>query len=197
MIISNNPETILLDRIQTCNLCSGKLPYPPKPILQFSKTAQIVVIGQAPGSAAHHSSKPWNDKSGDRLRAWLDISETDFYNAEKTALIPMGFCYPGRGKSGDLPPRKECAPQWHNELFSSLQKPRIKLLVGKYAQDYYLKDNHPLVHRCKNWQNYKQHYLVLPHPSPRNNIWLKKNPWFEAEVIPEYKALVSEAISSH
>lgn len=173
--------------ISKCEICKSHLPQPPNPVLQFSETAKLLVIGQAPGRLAHESNTPWDDKSGDRLRDWLDINREQFYNEKDIALVPMGFCYPGTGKTGDLPPRKECAPQWHPQIFNALTPKPLKLLVGKYAQDYYLKDKNSIVARCKHWREYAPDYLVFPHPSPRNNIWLKKNPWFEAEVIPEYR----------
>lgn len=188
--------TSLIQRISNCDLCKSALPQAPKPILQFSETAQIIVIGQAPGKAAHDSEKPWNDKSGDRLREWLSISSEVFYDAQKVALVPMGFCFPGQGKSGDLPPRRECAPKWHGDIFQQMSGEAPKLLVGSYAQSWYLKDSLSLTERCKNWFNYAPEFLVLPHPSPRNNIWLKKNPWFESEVIPAYRKLIQAHLNS-
>lgn len=188
---------ILKQSISECNLCQAYLPFPPKPIFQFNAAAKLIVIGQAPGKQAHDTGKPWNDKSGERLRDWLGISNELFYNEKFIALVPMGFCYPGKGKSGDLPPRKECAPKWHAALFASFQNQCPRLLVGSYAQNYYLKDNRSLTERCENWRDYGENTLPLPHPSPRNNIWIKKNPWFEAEVLPEYRKIVRSHLSNN
>lgn len=187
--------TSLKQRISECKLCEACLPYPAKPIFQFSSKAKLIIIGQAPGKQAHDSGTPWNDQSGQRLRAWLSISNTLFYNENVVALVPMGFCFPGSGKSGDLPPRKECAPTWHPLLLSSFSNQVPRLLVGSYAQNYYLNDKRSLTERCKNWRDYGENTLPLPHPSPRNNIWIKKNPWFEAEVLPEYQRIVSSILS--
>ncbi len=184
----------LLERILTCNLCQGSLPFEPRPVLQFSASSKILIVGQAPGLAAHESSKPWNDPSGDRLRQWLGLSRTSFYDAAKVALVPIGFCYPGKGKSGDKPPRKECAPTWHPQIELAMQQVAITLLVGSYAQNFYLKDKLSLTKRCKGWREYLPKYLVLPHPSPRNNIWLKKHPWFEMDNLPHYKLAIKSAL---
>ena len=177
-----------------CEHCQGKLPLPARPVIQGSKSAKVLIIGQAPGIKAHDTNKPWNDPSGDRLRAWMGISKEDFYNERQIALIPMGFCYPGKGKSGDLPPRKECAPLWHEKLFNEMEI-ETTLLVGQYAQHYYLNDKRNLTERVQNWREYQPKHFVLPHPSPRNNIWLKKNPWFEQEVIPAMSKAIARALS--
>ena len=174
---------VLLSKIKECNTCVGKLPYSPRPIIQYSPNCRVLVIGQAPGVKAHDSAKPWNDASGQRLRDWLGMNKTTFYDDKSVALIPMGFCYPGKGTSGDLPPRPECAPQWHGQLISKLPT-HATFLIGQYAQSYYLKDKCSLTERVKNWRKYQPEYFVLPHPSPRNNIWLKRNAWFENDVIP-------------
>lgn len=181
----------LLTKIKQCTLCANDLPNAPNPILQFRSTASIMIIGQAPGIHAHQTNKPWNDASGRRLREWLNLSESVFYNPAKIAIVPMGFCYPGTGKSGDLPPRPECAHHWHQLIRQSLNEIKVTLLVGQYAQRYYLKDKDTLTSRCKNWHRYRSKYLVLPHPSPRNNLWLRKNPWFESEVMPEMRSIVN------
>ncbi|WP_338294040.1 uracil-DNA glycosylase family protein [Planctobacterium marinum] len=185
----------LIQIISKCDLCKASLPQSPKPILQLGKSAKIIVIGQAPGRLAHETGKPWNDKSGERLRRWLNLTKNVFYDSEQVALIPMGFCFPGSGKSGDLPPKKECAPFWHPKILTTLPVHIPKLLVGSHAQQYYLNDKLSLTDRCRQWQHYTPDYLPLPHPSPRNNIWIKKNPWFEAEVLPEYQKLVGNALS--
>ena len=165
----------------------------PALLFRVQKTATVLIIGQAPGIKAHETNKPWNDPSGDRLRMWMGLSRQEFYDERKIALVPMGFCYPGKGKSGDLPPRPECAPLWHEKLFSQMPI-KTRLLIGQYAQNYYLKDKLPLTQRVKNWRDYLPDFYVLPHPSPRNNIWLKKNPWFEDEVIPAMAKSIADAI---
>jgi uracil-DNA glycosylase len=172
-----------------CTLCADFLPSAPKPIIQGSPSSQLLIIGQAPGIKAHDSNKPWNDASGVRLRSWLGMSEQQFYDQRKIAILPMGFCYPGKGRSGDLPPRKECAPKWHHLLIGAMQIEHI-FLIGQYAQNYYLNDNKNLTQRVKSWRDYHPKYVVLPHPSPRNNIWLKRHSWFEEEVVPAIRQTV-------
>lgn len=182
----------LFSRVKSCSLCAAHLPLPAKPIIQGSATSSVLIIGQAPGIRAHNSATPWNDASGERLRHWLGLNREQFYDEKNIAILPMGFCYPGRGKSGDLPPRKECAPLWHKPLIDTMPI-KLSLLIGQYAQDYYLKDGLKLTDRVKVWQNYLPNYFLLPHPSPRNNIWLKRNPWFEEDVIPH----MQNQIQSH
>lgn len=186
---------MLKEKIKHCDICRACLPYSPKPILQFARGSKVVVIGQAPGRLAHDSGIPWNDKSGDRLRAWFAMDKKTFYDGDQIALVPMGLCFPGTGKSGDLPPRKECAPLWHPQILREINAPALKILIGSYAQNYYLNDKKTLTKRCKQWQDYQPEFLVLPHPSPRNNIWLKKNPWFETEVIPIMRDIVRQRLS--
>lgn len=166
----------LLKEIQGCQHCQSDLPFAPHPIIQVGREAKLLIIGQAPGLKAHQSQLAWNDASGDRLREWLGLSRQDFYNDHNVALMPMGFCYPGKGKSGDTPPMPACAPLWHNKLRSQMTH-ELTLLVGQYAQDYYLPDKQKVTTRVENWRDYLPNYLVLPHPSPRNNIWLKRHPW--------------------
>jgi len=163
----------LLTRIYKCTECSNYLELGPRPIVTAHSTSKIVIIGQAPGSIVHRTGIPWDDKSGENLRKWMGISSEDFYNTEKVAIIPMGFCYPGKGKTGDLPPRKECAPLWHPQLWKLLKDVQLVLLIGKYAQDYYLKETakRTLTETVQNYTEYLPKYYVLPHPSPRNNIW--------------------------
>lgn len=177
----------LIKEISGCNVCKEHLELGPRPIVSVHPKSKIVVIGQAPGTVVHKTGIPWDDKSGENLRSWMGIDKTDFYNSQKIAIIPMGFCYPGKGKSGDLPPRKECAPLWHDLLFNRLQDVELILLIGKYAQDYYLKSmaKKTLTETVKNYKEYLPKYFVLPHPSPRNNIWKAKNEWFPQLVIPE------------
>ncbi len=186
----------LLNDIADCTVCSEHLPLGPRPTLEASPSSKIVIIGQAPGLKVHKSGIPWDDKSGDRLRDWMGIDKDIFYNTTKIAIIPMGFCYPGKGKSGDLPPRKECAPLWHHLLFEMMEDVKLILLVGQYAQKYYLKNRAKatLTETVKSFEEYLPKYLPIPHPSPRNNIWLKKNTWFEKELAPKLKDIVKQYI---
>ncbi|MEM8894841.1 MAG: uracil-DNA glycosylase family protein [Bacteroidota bacterium] len=183
----------LLSEIRQCKVCEEFLPLGCNPVLAAHKSSKIIIIGQAPGSVVHQSGVPWDDKSGGRLREWLQMDKTEFYDPTRVALIPMGFCYPGKGKSGDLPPRPECAPLWHPKLMSQLNSVSLTLLIGEYAQRYYLGDKrkNTLTETVRNFKEYLPEYLVLPHPSPRNNIWLKKNPWFEEEVLPALRRSIS------
>lgn len=179
----------LLSEIRKCTICIDKLELGPNPILAAHQKSKVAIIGQAPGSIVHRTSIPWDDKSGERLRSWLNVDDSTFYDPEKIALIPMGFCYPGKGKSGDLPPTPECAPQWHELLLSQMNELELIILIGTYAQSYYLKGKRKktLTETVKNYTEYLPNFFVLPHPSPRNNIWIKKNPWFEKELVPELK----------
>ncbi len=175
----------LLTQVRTCRLCEESLPLGPRPVLRASASARLLIIGQAPGTRVHASGIPWDDPSGDRLRQWLQWDKDTFYDESLTAIMPMGFCYPGKGTSGDLPPRPECAPQWHEALLSQMPTVELVLLVGQYAQKRYLagaKKN--LTETVRAFADYGPRYLPLPHPSPRNQLWLKKNPWFEEEVLP-------------
>ncbi|MCK0158176.1 uracil-DNA glycosylase family protein [Cellulophaga sp. F20128] len=176
----------LLNTIKKCTFCAYKLPLGPRPIVSAAVSSKIIIIGQAPGSIVHKTGIPWDDKSGKNLRNWMGITVADFYDPSKVALLPMGFCYPGKGKSGDLPPTTECAPLWHKQLLDKIENKQLILLVGKYAQDYYLKNSakRTLTETVKNYTEYLPEYFVLPHPSPRNNIWQAKNEWFKEEVIP-------------
>ena len=180
----------MLEDVKTCRLCEAHLPHGPRPVVYMASTAKVLIIGQAPGRRVHETGIPWNDPSGDRLRQWLNVSREEFYDKSKIAIMPMGFCYPGTGKSGDFPPRKECAPQWHQNLLNHLPQIELTLLIGQYAQQYYLNDKRlSLTDRVKQWNDYLPHYLPLPHPSPRNQLWLKKNSWFSEEVVPELQRL--------
>ncbi|MBD8489525.1 uracil-DNA glycosylase family protein [Echinicola sp. CAU 1574] len=182
----------LLKEIRNCTVCTESLPFGPNPVVRASAKSQILIIGQAPGKKVHESSIPWNDQSGDNLRRWLGVGEETFYDASQIALVPMGFCYPGTGKSGDLPPRPECAPLWHERLLKLMPLLELTILVGNYAQAYYLKGNirKTLTETVKNYESYLPAYWPLPHPSPRNNIWQAKNPWFAKEVLPNLKSRV-------
>jgi len=190
----------LLNSARRCTLCEQHLPLTPNPIIQIHSKARILIIGQAPGLRVHESGIAWNDQSGDRLRDWLGVDKSTFYNEKLFAIMPMGFCYPGKGKSGDLPPRKECAPKWHEALLDHLPNIELILLIGQYSQNYYLKssDFHKahksLTQKVQNQNSSLGRYFLLPHPSPRNQIWLKKNPWFEQNMVEKLKLKVSELL---
>jgi len=186
----------LLAEIRQCRECEAHLPCGPRPILAASKEARILIVGQAPGIRVHESGIPWNDPSGERLRDWMSISSEDFYDESKVAIVPMGFCYPGMGKSGDLPPRKECSELWHDRLFAQLTNVELTLVIGRYAQDYRLgKGVRPtLTETVKSWKEFRPANLVLPHPSPRNNRWLRNNPWFLDEVVPYLRRRVKKLL---
>ena len=185
----------LVAEISRCSVCTD-LPLGPRPVIAVSRASKIAIIGQAPGTKVHASGIPWDDQSGRNLRTWLGVDEQTFYNPDLFAIIPMGFCYPGKGKSGDLPPRKECAPKWHEPLFANLKHIELTLLIGAYAQNYYLGKLRAknLTETVKNFKSYLPNNFVLPHPSPRNNIWLAKNEWFSTEVLPELKLQVADIL---
>ncbi|EOA6549415.1 uracil-DNA glycosylase family protein [Vibrio vulnificus] len=190
------PLEPLLTQIRACQVCASALPLGANPVVQAHSEATILIIGQAPGTKVHHTSIPWNDASGNRLRVWLDIEKPTFYDPKQIAIMPMGFCYPGRGQSGDLPPRKECAPLWHEALLKHLPNIELTLLIGQYAQNRYL-SNKPktLTETVQNWQAWLPDYLPLPHPSPRNTLWLRKNPWFEEQTVPYLRQQVHQLLS--
>jgi len=182
----------LLNKISQCTLCAEHLPLGPRPIVAAHKTSKILIIGQAPGIKVHESGVAWNDASGKQLRQWLGVSEEQFYNPKLFAIVPMGFCYPGKGQSGDLPPRPECAPQWHTALLKHMSHIKLTLLIGQYAQKYSLKDQFKknLTETVKAYKEYLPKYFVLPHPSPRNRFWLRNNLWFIEELLPVLKSKV-------
>ncbi|TNJ47152.1 uracil-DNA glycosylase family protein [Tamlana fucoidanivorans] len=186
----------LLKNIKECTICQEHLPFGPRPVVSAHQDSKIVIIGQAPGTKVHASGIPWNDVSGKQLRKWLGVSGETFYNTSHFAIVPMGFCYPGKGKSGDLPPRPECAPQWHEPLFSVLKQVELVILVGMYVQQYYLGKaaKNTLTETVENYNAYLPKYFPLPHPSPRNRFWLTKNPWFELDVLPELRSRVKGLI---
>lgn len=186
----------LLKQITQCRVCEAHLPLGPRPVITASITSKIVIVGQAPGLVVHNSGIPWDDKSGDNLRHWMQVEKQTFYDPNQVALIPMAFCYPGRGKSGDLAPRKECAPRWHHQLFEHMPNVRLILLVGKYAQAHYLGNSakSTLTETVQSFNEYLPKYFVLPHPSPRNNIWQAKNEWFGQQVIPELQQEIQKAL---
>jgi uracil-DNA glycosylase len=175
----------LLTDVRRCTACAAHLPLGPRPVVQMHASARILIAGQAPGSRVHETGIPFNDPSGDRLRLWLGISKEIFYDAKQIALLPMGFCYPGTGKSGDHPPRPECAPLWCAPLLAHLPNLKLTLAIGQYAQGYHLPDEKgALTEIVRAWEKHWPDIVPLPHPSPRNNIWLKRNPWFEETLIP-------------
>ena len=175
----------LLNEIRQCTICAAHLPKGPKPILQAGAASRILIIGQAPGQKAHDSGIPWNDPSGDRLRLWLGVDKDAFYDPDIFALMPMGFCYPGKLNGGDAPPRPECAPRWHKLLLDKMKNVQLTLLIGQYAQRHYLKENIKanLTNTVMAYHEYLPQFLPMPHPSPRNQAWFKTNPWFEKDVL--------------
>lgn len=176
----------LLKEIHNCALCQDNLPLGPRPVVRIHPKARILIVGQAPGIRVHESGIPWNDQSGKRLREWLLMSDEEFYNEENVAIVPMGFCYPGTGKSGDLPPMKICAPTWHERILERLPNIQLILLVGNYAQNYYLPEwkKKSLTETVKAFDAESSKFIPLPHPSPRNRRWFQQNPWFEDKVLP-------------
>ncbi len=192
------PETTmaqLLERVQGCRVCEASLEHGVRPVLQVSEKARVLIAGQAPGRRVHESGVPFDDPSGDRLRDWMGVSREEFYDPEKVAILPMGFCYPGTGRSGDLPPRRECAEEWRGELMGRLASVHLTLVIGQYAAKWHLgSGGAKLTDLVKSWADYAPARIPLPHPSPRNNIWLAKNPWFESDVLPSLKGLVAQAL---
>ena len=185
----------LLTEVRACAICADHLPLGPRPVLQIHASASILIAGQAPGRKVHETGVPFNDASGDRLRTWLGVSREVFYDPKQVAILPMGFCFPGTGNSGDLPPRAECAPAWRAPLLSHLRNLKLTLVIGQYAQTYHLPNEAAsLTEIVQAWRKHWPHTVPLPHPSPRNNLWLKRNPWFEKELVPLLKARVSEAL---
>jgi uracil-DNA glycosylase len=178
---------------KACDICKAHLPLGPRPVFQIDPAAKLLVVGQAPGIRVHESGIPFNDPSGDRLRLWMGVTREIFYTASKIAILPMGFCYPGTGKSGDLPPRPECAPKWRSTMLAFMPNIELTLVIGQYAQDWHLgRSQKPtLTETVQNWKAYWPEKLVLPHPSPRNNIWLKKNAWFVEDIIPVLQQRIS------
>ncbi len=184
--VNHSDLTALVTEIRACAICAASLPHGVRPVLQVSPGAKILIVGQAPGRRVHETGIPFDDPSGNRLRHWMGVDRETFYDAEKIAIVPMGFCYPGTGKSGDLPPRPECAATWRNQIMDSLGSIELTLVIGQYAIGWHLPEGGKLsvTETVRNWRNHWPEKLVLPHPSPRNNIWLKKNPWFENELLP-------------
>lgn len=180
----------LLGAIRSCTVCAGHLDAGPRPIVQFSPTSRLVIVGQAPGARVHASGVPWDDASGDRMREWTGLSKPEFYDARRVALVPMGFCFPGSRAGGDLPPRPECAPLWHDRVMSILPEDRLVLLVGSYAQARYLGKARrgSLTETVRAFDAFGANLFPLPHPSWRSGGWMQRNPWFEGEVLPALRA---------
>lgn len=187
----------LLAQIRACTACAEHLPLGPRPVVQAHSSARILIAAQAPGRKVHETGIPFNDASGERLRAWLGMTKEVFYNPEQVAIVPMGFCYPGTGRSGDLPPRPECAPLWRARLLAELRQVRLTLVIGRYAQAWHLPGTgaQPLTEVVRDWRARWPHTVALPHPSPRNNLWLKRNPWFEAELLPALGPLMQQVLA--
>lgn len=190
------PLDALLARIRACRLCEAELPLGPKPVLRARPSARLLIVGQAPGTKVHESGIPWNDASGIRLRHWLGLDRERFYDEQQVAIVPMGFCYPGRGASGDLPPRPECARTWHPQLMPLLPQVELTLLIGHYAQAYMLgtRRRKTLTDTVRAYADYLPTIIPLPHPSPRNQLWLKVNPWFEQELVPLLRGEVAAVL---
>lgn len=186
----------LLDSIAACRLCAAHLPLGPRPVLAAHPKARLLIVGQAPGLRVHQTGLPWDDASGERLRDWLGITRDVFYTASRVALVPMGFCYPGRGRNGDNPPRPECAREWHPRLLPQLAKVRLTLVVGRYAMAHQFQTAGSVTDTVAAWRDFLPTHIPLPHPSPRNNIWLRRHPWFEQELLPELQRRVALAIRS-
>lgn len=188
----------LLINIRKCEICKAHLPLGPRPIVAAHPNAKILIIGHAPGTKVHATGIPWDDPSGKQLRKWMGVSDETFYDETQIAQMPMGFCYPGKGTSGDLPPRPECAPQWHQQLLDQMPNLKLTILIGQYSQRHYLgsRMEKNLTETVRNFGNYAPEYFVLPHPSPRNRFWLSKNPWFETEVVPEFQERITRYINS-
>lgn len=197
---AREPLAALLAEIRACRACEGKgrdLPLGPRPILQAGQGARILIVGQAPGRITHEKNRPFDDPSGNRLRDWLGVDRETFYDPARFAIAPMGFCFPGTAKGGDLPPRPECASLWRSRLIGALGDIELTILLGQYAQRWHLggRAGMKLSDRAAGWREYWPHLLPLPHPSPRNIAWFRRHPWFEAEVIPALKARVAEVLA--
>lgn len=190
------PLPALLREIRGCTLCSPHLPLGPRPVLQAGAEARILIASQAPGRKVHASGKPFTDASGDRLRDWLGMSPEVFYDPNRVAIVPMGFCYPGTGSGGDLPPRPECVPAWRAQLLASLPNIELTLVIGRYAIAWHLPDaGASLTASVRRWREYWPSVMPLPHPSPRNGLWLRRNPWFAEEMLPALRQRVAEVLA--
>ncbi|MEQ5841254.1 uracil-DNA glycosylase family protein [Paraburkholderia acidicola] len=191
------PLDTLLREIRACTVCAKHLPHGPRPVVRASTKARILIVGQAPGARVHASGIPWNDASGKRLRTWLDVDDTTFYDETQFAIVPMGFCYPGKGKSGDLPPRPECAPLWLDRLLALMPHIELTLLIGQYAQRHFLAERRKasLADTVAAWRDYAPAVIALPHPSPRNIAWFVRHPWFDKEILPMLRERVGKLLA--
>lgn len=200
MNIAPAPDSLdsLLHSVQGCRVCAAHLPLGPRPVLQAGTTARILIVGQAPGARVHASGIPWSDASGERLRRWMAIDAGVFYDEHKVAIMPMGFCYPGRAASGDLPPRRECAPLWHSRLLAHMPQIELTLLIGGHAQARFLCDvgHSSVTATTRDWRAQAPRIIPLPHPSPRNVAWFKANPWFEVDVLPVLRQTVRRLLGA-
>lgn len=186
----------LLAEVRACEICRAHLPCGPRPVLQLDPESRILVVGQAPGRKVHESGVPFDDASGNRLRDWLGVSRETFYDAKQVSILPMGFCYPGTGPSGDLPPRPECSEVWRKQLLACLEAVELTVVIGQYAQAYHLPGPKlSVTEQVQLWRQYWPNIVPLPHPSPRNNRWLVRNPWFEAELLPKLSQRVSAILA--
>ncbi len=188
-------QITLLADVRACRLCAEHLPLGPRPVVQLHPAARILIAAQAPGRKVHETGIPFDDASGERLRRWLGVTTQQFYDPERFAIVPMGLCYPGRGSSGDLPPRPECAPRWRQPLLATLRSLRLTLVIGQHAARYHLpQERSGLTASVQNWRRHWPALMPLPHPSPINNRWLARNKWFEAELVPRLQARVAEIL---
>ncbi len=186
----------LLADVRACTICAGALPHGPRPVLQMSRSSRVLIVGQAPGRRVHESGVPFDDPSGERLRDWMGVTREQFYDDRSVAILPMGFCYPGTGKSGDLPPRPECAPAWREPLLAQLKNVELTIVLGQYALAYHLpRAGKSVTEVVLAWQKHWPRVVPLPHPSPRNQAWFKRNPWFESELIPKLRRRVRKLLS--
>ena len=197
LIVATHQQFVqLVNSVRQCRICEKALPLGPRPVLQIDPRARILIAGQAPGRRVHDNGIPFDDPSGDRLRDWMGVTRASFYS-DDIAILPMGFCYPGTGKSGDLPPRPECASEWRQRLLGHLPQLMLTVVIGQYAHRWHLPHRHKnLTDTVRSWREYTPATVPLPHPSPRNNIWLKKNPWFENKTLPHLKELVQAALNT-
>lgn len=190
-----NSFASLLAEVRACTICAAHLPHGTRPVLQIHPQARILIASQAPGRKVHESGVPFDDASGDRLREWMGVTRDVFYDSKQIAILPMGLCFPGTGKSGDLPPRPECALVWRDQLLDHLRHLEVTLVVGQYAQTYHMNEERSLLTKTvRNWRSHWPKIVPLPHPSPRNNIWLSRNPWFEKELVPMLRRRISEVL---
>ncbi len=187
----------LLKEVRACTICAAHLPQGPRPVVQVDARARILIAGQAPGSKVHASGVPFDDASGERLRQWMGVSREQFYDPTLVAILPMAFCYPGTGSSGDLPPRRECAPLWRHKLLQAMRRIELTLVIGQYALAWHLPDvsTSNLTETVRAWRDHWPRVMPLPHPSPRNNIWLKANPWFAQDVVPALQTRIQGLVS--